>query len=72
MASLSTIVGKHVDACVAEAAENGIDKSDVARTLLSFVIQLWRESRSTEDIAGELRFVLDNLDPDEEYSFMRP
>lgn len=72
MATLSDIVRKHVDAAVAEAAENKIPSADLARTLLSFTIQLWRESRSPEDIAQELKFVLDNLDPDEEYTFMRP
>jgi len=72
MSSLSTIVGQHVDAAVAEAGAAGFPADDVARTLLSFVMQIWREQRSPEQIADELKFVLDNLDPDEEYSFMRP
>jgi len=72
MSSLSTIVAKHVDATVAEAQAAGFPPDDVARTLLSFVMQIWREHRSPAEIADELRYVLDNLDPDEEYTFMRP
>ena len=72
MAQLSDIVRKHVDALSAEAAQNKFPSADLARTLLSFTIQIWRESRSPEEIAEELKFVLDNLDPDQEYTFMRP
>jgi hypothetical protein len=72
MAGISDIVKKHVDAAVAEAGETGYPPHDVARTLLTFAIQIWREGRDTKEIVDELNYVLDNLDPDREYTFMRP
>jgi hypothetical protein len=44
----------------------------VGRILLDEVVTLWRAERSLEDIAAELRYAIDNLDPDAEYAFMRP
>ena len=72
MAQLSDIVRKHVDAAIAEAAENKYPPEDVARTLISFAVQTWRETRDTQAVADELRYILENLDPDQEYTFMRP
>lgn len=72
MASISSIVKKHVEAAVAEAAQTGYKREEVARTLMSFVLQIYRETRPAEDIAEELRYVLGNLDPDQDYTFMRP
>ena len=72
MAQLSDIVRKHVDAALSEAAENKYPPEDVARTLISFAVQTWRDNRSIDDVAQELRYILENLDPDQEYTFMRP
>lgn len=72
MASISTIVKKHVEAAVAEAGETGYSREEVARSMMSFVMQIYRENRPVEDIAEELRYIIDNLDPDEQYAFMRP
>jgi len=72
MASISSIVRKHVDAAVAEAAETGYSREDVARSMLSFVTNIYRETRSPDEIAAELRHEIDNLDPDAEHAFMRP
>jgi len=72
MAQLSDIVRKHVDAAIAEAGENKYPAEDVARTLISFAVQTWRENRDTQAVADELRYILENLDPDQEYTFMRP
>lgn len=72
MASISSIVKKHVEAAVAEAAETGYSAEDTARSMLSFVMAIYRENREVEAIAEELRYVIDNLDPDREYAFMRP
>ena len=72
MASISSIVKKHVEAAVAEAGETGYTREEVARNLMSFVMAIYRESRPVEDIAEELRYMIDNLDPDERYYFMRP
>jgi len=72
MASISSIVRKHVDAAVAEAAETGYSAEDTARSMLSFVMQIYRENREIPQIAEELIYIIDNLDPDQEYAFMRP
>ena len=42
------------------------------RALLGMAIALFRQTRSTEDIRRELEATLENLDPDEDYAFMRP
>lgn len=72
MASLSDIVSKHLDAAVAEAGAVGYPPEDVARTMLAFVVKIYRETKPIDEIATELRGVIDNLDPDDEYTFMRP
>jgi hypothetical protein len=40
--------------------------------LLDEIIALWRAERSLEDIAAELRYTIENLDPDADHAFMRP
>lgn len=72
MASLSEIVSRHYDAALAEAGGVGYPPEDVARTALAFVVQTYRASRPLDEIAAELRGVIDNLDPEAEYTFMRP
>lgn len=57
---------------VAEAAEKDIPADLVGRSLLNEVIEIYRQSRSYDDIASELHFVADNLDPDTDFEFMRP
>jgi hypothetical protein len=40
--------------------------------MLSFVIAIYREHRDVADIVEELQYSISNLDPDQEYEFMRP
>lgn len=70
--SLSNLVKKHLDAAVAEAGEQGHPPDIVARTMLSFVIEVYRQQRDIDDIRSELQYAMDNLDPDQDYEFMRP
>ena len=72
MSDISTIVRRHVDAAVAEAGEQGFPAETVARTMLSFVLAIYRQERDIADIRSELENVIENLDPDGEYTFMRP
>jgi len=44
----------------------------VARTMLSFVIHVYQEHRELADIREELEYTIRNLDPNEDYEFMRP
>jgi len=62
----------HFEALLAAATAARIPHEAVGRILLDEVIRLWRAERRLEDIAAELRYAIDNLDPDEEYAFMRP
>ncbi len=41
-------------------------------SLLSAVVQQSKALRSAEDLADELQFLAENLDDDQDYSFMRP
>ena len=66
------LVNTHLETLLADAAANGIPEDLLGRLLVSAAIGIWRNNRSVEDIAEELRFTIDNLDPDTDYPFMRP
>lgn len=66
------VVRRHLGALLTEANAAGIPADVVGRLLLEEVIELWQRERSIEDIASELRFAIENLDPDLEYPFIRP
>ena len=70
--SVSKIVKKHLDAAIAEAGRQGHQPETVARTMLSFVLAVYREDCEIADIREELQYIIENLDPDEPYEFMRP
>ncbi|MBT6429613.1 MAG: hypothetical protein HOK30_18240 [Rhodospirillaceae bacterium] len=70
--SISKVVKKHLEAAIAEAGEQGHPPENVARTMLSFVIEVYREHREIADIREELEYTIQNLDPNETYEFMRP
>lgn len=72
MTSVSKLVDQHLSALLAAAAEAGIPRDSVARTLLDRVMGIYRETRTPDDIRSELSFVAQALDDDEEYPFMRP
>lgn len=58
---------------VVEAAqEAGFDENLALRALLSQVIERSKQTRSAADLAQELEFLIDNLDGDRDFAFMRP
>ena len=59
-------------ALYAGAGEHGLDDDVTGRAVLGEVLRRWLDRRSWQDVAGELRFTADNLDPDAEHEFMRP
>ncbi len=65
-------VNSHLDALFREAKEKAIPEDVVGRLLVSAAIGLWRNNRTVEDIASELNFIVENLDTDQQYPFMRP
>ena len=66
------IIRRHFHALLAEASASGMRNDAVGRMLLDEVIALWLRERPVKDIETELRYTLDNLDPDQDYTFMRP
>lgn len=66
------IVLGHVNGLLDEARAAGVDDDVTGRLLLEAAIGLWLTERAVEDVASELEFAADNLDPEADYAFMRP
>lgn len=71
MADVHEICRSHLLGAVAESGSNST-ADVVGRSMLGQIIALWRRERSLEDIKAELEATADNLDPDQDYPFMRP
>ncbi|MBT2371094.1 hypothetical protein [Pseudomonas fluorescens] len=54
------------------AQEIGFDPGLSLRALLSAVVQQSKDVRSVEDLADELQFLVQSLDDQQDYGFMRP
>ena len=57
---------------LSEAKQNGLDEALALRALLSAVVERSTRLRSAEDLAQELIYLAENLDPEQDYGFMRP
>ena len=68
----AALVKRHFDALIAEAGERGIPADVVGRLALQRIVALWLETRTIDDIASELEFSVQGLDPDQDFEFMRP
>ena len=55
-----------------QAEAEQADPDVLGRALLNEIVSFWRQSRSWNDVAEELRFTADSLDPDTDFEFMRP
>jgi hypothetical protein len=55
-----------------EADAANLSADVLGRALINEVIKVWMKHRSMDDVAAELRFTADNLDPNQDYEFMRP
>jgi len=66
------VIRRHLEALLAEAQTARIPTEVVGRMLLDEIIELWRATRSPDDIAAELQYMIENLDPDQDYPFIRP
>lgn len=71
-ADVHQICLKHLEAALTEAGAFGIPADVVGRAMLGQVVRHWLSERTVEDVRSELSFAMDNLDPDQDYSFMRP
>ncbi|MFN3233073.1 MAG: hypothetical protein ACE363_13090 [Alphaproteobacteria bacterium] len=72
MSAQKDLVRPHIEAILAEARQGNVPTDLVGRELLQQVIEIFRLERSNDDIASELTFTAENLDPDTEFTFMRP
>lgn len=62
----------HLQALVRETDEAGVPSDVVHRALLNELVASWQKSRAWNDVADELRFTADSLDPETDFEFMRP
>ncbi|WP_068829199.1 hypothetical protein [Pseudomonas sp. BMS12] len=63
---------QELERCMQQGQERGLDETMCLRALLSQVVELNRQGRDAADLAQELAFLADNLDPERDYAFMRP
>ncbi len=72
MATAREVLTPHLEAAFKEAAAQKIPTDSIGRLLLEKAIAMWRETRTPEDIRAELLDSAEHLDPDEDFTFMRP
>jgi hypothetical protein len=72
MSEQQILARKILETLMAEAKAAKIPKDVVCRAMLAQLIECWLEERTWQDIANELRFTADSLDPDTDFEFMRP
>jgi hypothetical protein len=71
MSSVYELVEKHLNAAVADAASGATPPAEVASAMIETAVRLLQKSRSNEDIASELQFVIENLE-EHDHHFIRP
>lgn len=64
--------GEELQRSLAAARDAGFDEPLALRALLSAVIDRSKQTRSSSDLTQELEFLIDNLDEDRDFAFMRP
>jgi len=72
MSEQQALARKHLDALMQDAGAAKVPKDVAGRALLAQLIECWLEDRTWQDVASELRFTADSLDPDTDFEFMRP
>jgi len=72
MSSAFEISRSHMNAALEAGEKARIPADTIARAMLERVLEVYRAGRSLEDIASELSFHIENLDPDADHMFMRP
>jgi len=63
---------QHIQSMVDEARRSDVPDDVIGRAALAQIIEIWKQSRSEEDIASELRFTAESLAEDTDFAFMRP
>lgn len=70
--SVYKLASKIMQQALEEAAGEGFSEQNLARALMTEVLNVYKRERTPADITHELQFLAENLDEDEEYAFMRP
>ena len=63
---------QELESSLERAQAQGFDPLMTLRALLSEAVELNRLEREVADLAQELQYLADNLDPQRDYAFMRP
>ena len=66
------LAGRALERLLEEALAEGIPAEVVGRALLARLVEDWLGRRPWRDVASELAFFSESLDPDTEFHFMRP
>lgn len=72
MSTPAEIAHNAVQDGLAKLADARQSEDAYARSLINEAIGIYLKTRSADDIATELEFLAENLDDDQEYTFMRP
>ena len=70
--SIVEIARRHLAAALAEAAATEAGADMLGRHMVDAVIAHFLETRPVDDVKRELQFIVDTIDPDTDFVFMRP
>lgn len=72
MADAYSLAKKHLDAGIAEAAENNVSVAAYGQALLWKLIERYKEDgRSVSDIVSEVQYTLENINDDDTFHVTR-
>ena len=66
------IARRHFEAALAEAEVSKTGADSLGRHMIDAVIAHFLKTRPVDDVRRELQFMVDTLDPETDYVFMRP
>jgi hypothetical protein len=66
------IARRHFEAALAEAKASESGSDTLGRHMIDVVIAHFLETRSVNDVKRELQFMVDTVDPETDFVFMRP
>jgi len=70
--SVVQIARRHFETALAEAAATEAGVDSLGRHMIDVVIAHFLKTRSVDDVRRELQFIVDTVDPDTDFVFMRP
>ncbi|WP_373186311.1 hypothetical protein [Halopseudomonas sp.] len=70
--SVYKLAGQIINDSIEQAQQAGYGEQELARALMTEVLNVYKRERTMTDIAHELNFLAENIDEDTDYAFMRP